>query len=396
MKRRQFLTSAAKTSIMAAASMSTLPTRLPYGRAMSDSVKEGRKIQYVGWQVGVTYQAHDPGGVSRDYFMRLLDEMATNRMNMLSLMMLSYAFFDPMHDGYCWPVRNEKLKHYRDPNAINADPSKEYVKEVIMAAADRGIEVQLFMNCGIWNSEKIRRGYPDALPQQTRKEAEENLPGSWVHCYDSPGGWQAALDEVTDLLSFYDSPNVTSYGLERLSYTGPEGCYCKATQERFFRETGQSLLEAAAEEFEAWKTKNMTRYLREYTEHVKRLRPGIEVWLHTHCAPGWGHDPKQMKAVGIDGLIPPYLHFREIGGEYLHGCLTDLAPNPCVLHFCSRDQAPQNYPIWIKTPEIIKEAIDWALSYPGGNLNGLLFFNLNATSSKNKAAVYEQIKRFAW
>jgi hypothetical protein len=40
--------------------------------------------------------------------------------------------------------------------------------------------------------------------------------------------------------------------------------------------------------------------------------------------------------------------------------------------------------------------IAWTLQYPGDNLAGLLFFNENATSPRNKNAVYEQIKRFVW
>ncbi|MGD9128070.1 MAG: hypothetical protein PVH19_11895, partial [Planctomycetia bacterium] len=69
-----------------------------------------RKIQYAGWQVGITYQTKEPGGMTRDDLMRLLDEMAKHRMNLLSLMMLSYGVFDATHDGYCWPVKNPKLK----------------------------------------------------------------------------------------------------------------------------------------------------------------------------------------------------------------------------------------------------------------------------------------------
>jgi hypothetical protein len=300
-----------------------------------------------------------------------------------------------MHDGYCWPVRNERLRSYRDTGAANADPSTEYVREVIDAGKERGITVQLFMNCGIWNTEKIRRGYPGARPQITRKELDEHLPGGWVHCYDTADSWQAALDEVEDLLGFYTSPNVSSYGLERLGYLGEQGCYCTATQERFRQETGLSLLEAAPERFDVWKIDRISFLLKQYLEHVRRIRPGIGLWLHTQCAPGWGHDPKRLAEVGLSGLLPHYVQFRE-NEQQAHQRLAHLSPNPCVLHFCARDKAPSNYPIWIKTPEIIREATDWAINYPGDNLAGLLFFNETAVSPRNKQAVYEQIKRFTW
>ena len=59
--------------------------------------------------------------------MRLLDEMARNKMNLLSLMMNSTVENDPVHEGYCWPVRNPKLKGYWDSASINGQPSSEFV-----------------------------------------------------------------------------------------------------------------------------------------------------------------------------------------------------------------------------------------------------------------------------
>jgi len=200
---------------------------------------------------------------------------------------------------------------------------------------------------------------------------------------------------VEDLLGYYQSPNVKSYGIERISYLGLDQCYCKATQELFRRERGHSLLEADPQEREEWKTEKITGYLRRYKDHLQRLRPGLELWLHTQGGPGWGHDPKRLAAAGIDALVPHYVQFPETR-ESVHRCWEYLAPNPCILHFCSRDRAPKNYGIWIKTPEILREVTDWVLDYPGDNITGLLFFNETATSPRNKKAVYEQIRRFSW
>jgi len=60
--------------------------------AESRKPADGRKLRYVGWQIGVTYQSDKPQGLDRDYFLRLLDEMASHRMNLLSIMMLSLEF----------------------------------------------------------------------------------------------------------------------------------------------------------------------------------------------------------------------------------------------------------------------------------------------------------------
>jgi hypothetical protein len=62
---------------------------------------------YLGWQVGITYEAEKPAGNSLPKMLALLDEMAANGMNILSLMMTSYAYFDPAHDGFAWPVAEQ-------------------------------------------------------------------------------------------------------------------------------------------------------------------------------------------------------------------------------------------------------------------------------------------------
>ena len=357
--------------------------------AKESAGSQRRKLKYLGWQVGLTYQSRKPGGLDRDYMVRLLDEMADNRMNLLSLMMLSYGYFDPEHDGYCWPVRNPKLKHYWDSNCINGSPSTEFVHEIIEAAAARGIEIQLMMNWGIWNTEKIRTGYPSVVPQQR----PDGTAHPCLHCPDSDGAWQAGLDEVEDLLTYYHHPNVTSYAFERISYASSGYCYCPRTEEVYEREIGSSILKADDAQLEEWKKRHISGCLKRYVDHIKSIRPTIAVCLHTQCARGWGHDPARLSDCGIDCLQPHTLHFPE-SKEQIHEKLRYLAPNPCVLHFCTRDRRPANYNLWIKTPEIIAQALDWVYEYPGDNLDGILFFNETATSPRNKQAVYDLIKRF--
>jgi hypothetical protein len=289
-------------------------------------------------------------------------------------------------------VQNPKLKHYWDRDAINSQQEMEFVREVIVAAAQRGIEVQLMMNWGIWNPDRIRQGYPDASVQERRIRLSQP---QWLHCPDSPGTWQAGLDEVADLLTFYSHPNVTSYMFERLSYGSRDYCFCPHTRRQFQQDTGKPMLDASADELETWRKLHIGDLLKQYVEHIHRLRPKLGVALHTQCAPGWGHDPKRLGPCGFDYLMPHTFQFRETR-ESFHWLLDRLAPNPVVLHFCSRDVRPQNYALWIKTPEIIAEGISWVLDYPGDNVKGIVFFNPNATSPRNRQAVYEQIKRFEW
>jgi hypothetical protein len=390
--RRQFLAQVSRAALAALAADRVCPSRTSAAESKQPAAAKTRRLHYIGWQVGITYQAPAAGGLGRDDLMRLLDEMARHRMNLLSLMMLSYGYYDPNHDGYCWPVTNPKLKLYWDDQSLNGQPATEFVREVIVAAAQRGIEVQLMMNWGIWNPDRIRRGYPDASVQERRTRSSQP---QWLHCPDSPGSWQAGLDEVADLLTFYAHPNVSSYMFERLSYDSRDYCFCPHTRRQFQQDTGKPMPDASADELETWRKEHITAHLTRYVEHIHRVRPKLGVALHTQCATGWGHDPKRLGACGFNYLAPHTFQFRETR-ESFHRLLDRLSPNPCVLHFCSRDVRPQNYALWIKTPEIIAEGISWVLDYPGDRVKGIAFFNPTATSPRNRQAVYEQIKRFQW
>jgi len=348
-----------------------------------------KRLRHLGWQVGLTYQAAAAGGVGRGHLLRLLDEMAEHGMNTLSLMMQSYGCYDPDHDGYAWPVQHEKLRPYRDSAATNAQPGQEFLRGIIDAAAARGIAIHLFLNWGIWNPAKIAPHYPEAALQH----APGSPPSDWLHCPDSPGAWQLGLDEVEDLLTFYRHPNVTSFAFERISYQCQDRCHCPHTQRSFLADTGGPLAEATPPRVEAWKNEHIGARLRAYTAHIRRLRPEITIGLHTQCAPGWGHDSGRLRQQGIDYLLPHTIQFPT-SQEELNAMLERLAPNPCVLHFCTRDRRPANYDLWIKTPAIIEQALRWVREYPGDNLAGLLFFNEPATSPANRQAVYRGIRHF--
>jgi len=376
-----------RRSFLKAAAAGIGVSRVALGKP--DKPIDDRQIRYAGWQAGITYQTGTPQGLDRDYFLRLLDEMAAHRMNLLSVMMQSYAYYDPEHDGYAWPVQNPGLQPYQDAGCINARPDSEFLREVIRAAADRRIEIQLFLNWGIWNPARIRIGYPSAQVQVNR---EGETPG-WLHCPDTAGSWQAGLDEVQDLLEFYNHPNVTGFAFERISYQSRNYCYCPKTRERFHSDTGRGLDQARKKQIDAWKKDRVGALITEYVRHIRGLRPDLSIGLHTQCAPGWGHDPARLKSYGIDLLLPHTIQFQETEAS-LHALLRRLEPNPCVLHFCTRDRRPANYNLWIKTPEIINQAFAWIRSYAGENLAGFLFFNESATSAANKRAVYENLKRF--
>lgn len=345
---------------------------------------------YKGWQVGITYEALDEGGVKLPKMIRLLDEMEEHEMNLLSLMMTGYEFFSPGHDGFAWPVKNSRLECFRDMKCLNADIRTEFVSKVIDEAKKRGIGIQLFTNLAIYNPERIKVSYPGAC-EQMYKDGDRF---KWLFCPDSDDVWQLENDEIEDLLTTYDQKNVHSIGYERLSYSGGS-CYCENTKRLFNIETGLDMTDfnGGDEILENWKTESITKKMSELNRRIKALRPDMDVWLHSSCALGWGHDPKRLKSAGIDYVIPHIVHFP-MTKQDLFSLLDHIAPNDIVLHFCVRNKALKNYNIWVKTPEIIKTIGEWIKEYmcDHSNLKGVLFFNENTVPEENREVVYELLK----
>lgn len=346
---------------------------------------------YLGWQVGITYEAEKPAGNSLPKMLALLDEMAANGMNILSLMMTSYAYFDPAHDGFAWPVRNKRLECFRDKRCLNANAKTEFVSRVIEEAEKRGIEIQLFSNLAIYNPERIVASYPGACLQKERNGEDRK----WLFCPDSSDVWQLENDETEDLLKVYTHRNVKSIAFERLSYSSGS-CYCAASAEKFLRDTGKPMEDYGEGDalFDEWKVDSISKKISELSNKIKTVKPGMQVWLHSSCAPGWGHASGRLKAAGVDCVVPHVAHFVMDKAGF-NTLLDRVGPNDTVLHFCVRDKALNNYNIWQKTPEIIEEIGEWALQYGQANahLKGILFFNENTVSEENRAAVYRLMKK---
>ena len=97
----------------------------------------------------------------------------------------------------------------------------------------------------------------------------------WLFCPDSPGGFQLAVDEVTDLLAFYGGSPVDSFAFERLGHNAGT-CYCAHSRGRFKRDTGQDL-ETSSLSHAIWKGNAAREHLKRYVDVIKQVRPGISV-----------------------------------------------------------------------------------------------------------------------
>ena len=347
---------------------------------------------YIGWQTGITYESTDKRGVSFSKMLKLLDEMAENDMNMLSLMMVSYSCFDPMHDGLCWPVKNTRLEHLRDEVCTNASKETEFVSKIIEEAEKRGIGIQLFTNLGIYNPKKIIKSYPKAN-EQINKDGDIY---KWLFCPDSPGAWQLELDEISDLLKLYNHENVKSIGYERLSYAGGS-CFCDYSKFLFNQDTGLNLSDYTRGDkvFENWKVENITDKLKTMNDYIRSINQDIEICLHTSLAKGWGHEVSKLKDAGVDCVMPHIAHFPMSQLEF-NNLLDNIYPNDIILQVCVRNKSLSNYDIWIKTPEIIQNIGSWIREYKEdhSNLKGVVFFNENTVSDESRRAVYQLISDF--
>ena len=340
--------------------------------------------RYVGWQIGVNYQAPAPEGIDWPYLNGVIDRSADCGMNLLGLMMVSYASHCPAHDGYAWPVRNPRLEPLREKACLNANASTEFVAKALDYAKRKGSHCQLMMNGGIADPAKVALRYPDAASQCLADGKPRGM--GYLVCPDSPGGLRLFLDEVTDLLAFYRDSPVDSFAFERLSYTAGT-CFCPYSREKFARETATTLGESPLTHL-VWKGNAMRAYLREYASRIREVRPGIEIWAHTGGEPDWGRFPHVLRDVGIDVISNHGQHFLPTK-EAFHQQLDWLEPFLCAPHRCVRDKPTHNYSVARKTPEMIRRQAGWLEDYPGDRVIGAVFFNEVHTSERNKAAVYE-------
>lgn len=353
--------------------------------------KGRRKLRHLGWQVGLSYQTPRPEGKRPQELRRLIREMRSHGMNLLSLMLVSYAYFDD-HDGFCWPTRRGGLRCFRDDHSLNASEKTEFLGDIVEEAREAGLHVQLMTNWGLWNPKRIRKGYPKASVQL----AANGRRTGWLHCPDNPDVYRCGLDVMLDALGRYAARGVRSYAIEYPGYGG-NACFCEFTREAFARETGRKLTpewaRAHRADFVRWKQQHIGAILKRLVGEVHRLHPAVEIWLHTACARGRGHSPASVKHAGIPTAIPYMMH---TAGDFsdIPRNLRAVHPLPAVGHVCVRSKPFKNYRIPPKNPHVIGRFFDAIGRTEADNLAGLMFFNESCVSDENRKAVYAGIRRF--
>ena len=366
--------------------------KLAYGADDDTGENNRRRFRYLGWMVGLSYQTPRPEGKRPEELRRLIREMQDHGMNFISFMLVGYSFYDPNHDGFCWPVRRKGLFSYRDERSLNARDETEFLGDIIQEASEAGLHVQLMTNCGIWNPQRIVKGYPKTRPQLNWSG---NRPG-WVHCPDNPDTDRCVRDVMLDALDRYAGRGVASYAIEWPGYHG-NACFCEFTRTAFVRETGRELTtewaRANRKEFNRWKEEHMGGIIKQLVDAVHARRPAVEIWHHTACAPGRGHAPEQLRRAGIAATIPYMMHKRTDDLSDVSRNLRAVHPLPAIGHVCVRSRPFKNYNIPPKDPRMIRKFFDVIRRTKADNLAGLMFFNESNVTVENRKAVYEGIER---
>lgn len=385
MGRRDFLRDSLNVAGCVCAGLQAAPQS-----AAAKTDDKGGRFRYLDWQVGLSYQTPRPEGKRPEELRRLIREMRDNGMNLLSLMLISYSYFDD-HDGFCWPTRRKSLGCYRDEHSLNANEETEFLDEIIREAKQAGMHVQLMTNWGLWNPGRIVKGYPRAVVQLGAGGSRHG----WLHCPDNPDVYRCGRDEMLDALGRYADRGVSSYAIEYPGYAG-SGCFCQWTREAFARETGHTLTpewaRAHPADFRRWKQRRIGAILKRLVDEIHAQTPDVEIWLHTACAPGRGHSPEFIRKAGICTVIPYMMHtagnFSDIPRN-----LQAVHPSPAVGHVCVRSTPFKNYPIPPKNPEVVRKFFDVIDATTADNLVGLMFFNESNVTDENRKAVYEGIRR---
>ncbi len=363
-----------------------------------------------GWTTCLTYQTEERK-LGYDYFSRLLDEMKAHKMTHLIVMMESHGYFSPGNHGISWPVKNPKLKHQLDLNAVNAYEESEFFPGIIQKAHRLGIRV--FIEIKYLGMIGVREGYPGieflTTPEggyihAIRPEAgdHEREAIQTLHiCCDSEPAHQYMRDKIRDVLERYI--DLDGIVLEHPSYFG-KTCYCRSSRRKLLSDTGVDEKTISMEELVEWKNIRIRDTLIDLKELIRSINPRFGFGFYTGVPAtdgnivGYqenrGHRIETLRQVGFD-FVMPYCEGRnrEREAEQIEKVIEYLAPLKFYLHTTIRREPPRNYPLPPKGPEYIKNIIRWGREYFRKNdrFLGMTFFNEVKIPEENRRAVYDSI-----
>ena len=204
-----------------------------------------------------------------------------------------------------------------------------------------------------------------------------------------------ACDKIKDLLDYYSSSAVKSYGFEML---GRGRCRCPDTRKSFAEDLQRAGIKKSSDIkkqkglFALWDSKRYLEVMEELVKYIRKIRPNIEVWHHGFYKFEGVRIPELYRKVEVD-VVFPVVH-RVMDEIWLREILESSEDFPLVLHLDTRDSPTLNYSIPLKTAEYILNMGEWIEKNNRENLIGVLFFNQVSTSKENRQAVYDVLKKW--
>jgi len=381
-----------------------------YGRDFKGSWKEDNPGLHFGWTTCLTYQTENRR-LGFNYFSNLLDEMHEHGMTRLKVMMASHGNFSPRNHGLAWPVKNEKLKPQLDLKAVNAHEGTEFFSRIIEKA--HALNIKIYIEIKYLGMIGIKEGYPGievlrkrdgqiihTIPPEASAVERERIESLHI-CCDNKQARQYMHDKIFDVLTRYR--DLDGIVLEHPSYSG-NTCYCKGSQQQLKNDLGKSIEELSVEEYQNWKSTRIRDTLLDLKKLIKSINPKFEFGFYTGFSPSdgdvekfqltRGHDPKMLKEVGFDFLMPycEGRHKEKEAGEIDKVIKYLNFPN-IILHTTIRREPPLNYPLPPKGPAYVRSIINWGKEYAKINkqFKGMTFFNEVKIPYDNRQAVYDSI-----
>jgi hypothetical protein len=339
----------------------------------------------IGWQTALTFQAPEP--MDRDDLRRLLETMAENGMNFLSIMPESVGRYSPGHDGLCWPTEHPRLKQLTDPSSPNSHNRSEFLAEGIEQARRLGIETNLMLHWHMTEPERLLRAYPGIAQQAGLRNPDLNR----TYCSRNPETLRYFLELLDDVVRRYGP-----LGIHSVTVEGPFGDWCgncACCRDWYRRTTGtetpQDTMRIVADNLK------MREVFSHMARTIKDVCGTIEFWVHSGPWAHRGHLPETLTCGGVDCLMNYFCHDL-YEPEAMRSIMEFIAPLPCCPQTCVRDRATHNYFSKPKTPHEARRYAETILETTARAPNGLgaVFFNEVFLSDQTRQAVYQAIRAF--
>lgn len=344
-----------------------------------------KKKLRIGWQTGMTYQAPKP--MDKDYLFCLLDRMAENGMNFLSIMPESMGRFDPSHDGICWPTDNARLLSLQDKLSPNSYWETEFLSEGINYAKSLGIDVNIMLHWHMVNHERLLKVYPDI----GKSAGIDNLDLYKTCCSKNSSMLNYFLELLADVCQLY-----AKNGIHSITVEGPFAEWCGSCLSclRWYEQTTGTQNPNENMRILADNLK-MRDILKKISATIKSTSPSVEFWVHSGPWSKRGHQPDTLLKGGVDCLMNYFCHDL-YEPEAMSSIMDFVNPLPCCPQTCVRDKATNNYFVKTKTPEdagrYARSILETVEKAPNGI--GAVFFNEIYLSEANRTAVYDECGRY--